>query len=295
MRKNRVLITGANGFIGSFLAESLSPKYQVLAVSRKEAILPMGVEQIICDVLTDPSSLEPVLEKGDTVVHLACSTFPAISEINPNRDIQENVGGSSRLLKVCQDRGIGKFVFLSSGGTVYGNGLDRKKETDPLLPQSTYGKIKVAIEELVVASGLPYLILRPSNVYGRRIVKENQLLGAVDIFLRRILDGEKVRIWGDGENTRDYLYVKDLVAFVLHSLDQLTGIYNVGTEVGLSLNKIVQVIEEVTDKKAQIEYLPARNTDVRANVLDVSRAKATGWSPRYSLEEGVRETLSGWL
>jgi UDP-glucose 4-epimerase len=295
MKRNRVVITGANGFIGSFLVESLSPKYTVLAVCRKEATLPKEIRQVICDILVDPSPLETILRKDDIVVHLACSTFPAISEINPEKDIRENVIGSNNLLRICRERNVSKFVFLSSGGAVYGNGLTQKKETDPLLPQNTYGKIKAAIEKLVVASGLPYLILRPSNVYGRRVVRGNQLLGAVDVFLHRISNGEAVKILDDGKNTRDYLYIKDLGAFMLHSLGHLTGIYNVGTGVGLSLNEVVRMIEKVTDKRALTEYLPARNTDVRTNILDVSRALATGWAPRYSLEEGIRDTLKSWL
>lgn len=296
MKKKRVVITGASGFIGSFLAESISSTYEVLAICRKEAALPRKVRQVVCDVLKDPSSLERILKKGDIVVHLACSTFPAISEINPDKDIQENVNGGNKLLKVCQEKEVGKFIFLSSGGTIYGNGLDQKKETDPLLPQNTYGRMKVMLEEFIGASGLPCLILRPSNIYGRRRIAENQMLGAIDVFLHKILQNQPIKMWGNGENIRDYLYINDLVNFIILSLkDDVCGTFNVGTGVGTSLNNIVEMIEMVTGRKAYIERLPIRDNEVRANVLDISKARNIGWKPKYNLEEGVKITLHSFL
>jgi len=275
--KQRVVVTGTSGFIGSLLVKKLVPDFGVVTLQ---------------NVLTDTETAEKIIREGDILIHLACSTFPAISEQNRARDAEVNIVGTVKLLEVCKRKEVGKIVFLSSGGTVYGNGAKSHKETDALSPKSSYGVIKATLESYIQICGLRQTILRPSNIYGRRNIGENQMLGAVDIFLHRIMNEEPIRIWGDGNNVRDYLYVDDLLDFIALSLqDQVEGVYNVGTGIGTSLNQIVRTIEEMSGKKANVEYLPARETDVRSNILDASKAKQIGWVAKYSLEKGVQDML----
>jgi UDP-glucose 4-epimerase len=137
-------------------------------------------------------------------------------------------------------------------------------------------------------------ILRLSNLYGRKVLTTRQL-GAVDIFLDQFKKGKTIEIWGDGENVRDYLHIKDAVDFLMLIVekDEISGIFNVGTGIGTSLNGILKIIGKIVKRKISVKYSRSRNFDVRRNILDISKAKKTGWKPRYSLYTGIKEILYG--
>lgn len=300
MDKNqRVVITGGNGFIGSFLANRLvvtGNKIEIL--SNKTGNIAPGANFHYCNILNDVEIMDEVIQKGDVVVHLACSTIPAISEKNRSTDLTENVAGSIKLLEICVKKKIKKIIFASSGGTVYGNNSKRNhKEDDVLMPLNSYGAIKVAIENYIQVFnhlyGLPFIILRISNPYGRTNLPSTKMIGAVDVFLRNAIENKEIVIWGDGKNVRDYIFIDDLIDFMMKSIEQeeMSGIYNVGTGIGVNLIDLVTIIRKITNRKIRVRYEESRAVDVKRNVLDIRKASDFDWYPKYSLEEGIKQIL----
>lgn len=290
---SKIIVTGGNGFIGSFLVEKLADTGHNVVVLDKNPCSPHGhrAEFRTCNVFFD--SLDEHIEEGDIVVHLACSTIPGTSAENPARDAEENIVGTIRLLDVCRKRNIKKFIFPSSGGAIYGHCDKPHTESDETDPQSFYGVIKLAIEKYLSVYehqyGMKYATLRISNPYGRKILS-NKKFGAVDVFLHHALYNKPITVWGDGENVRDYIHIQDVISFLVSAIEKesIQGTYNVGTGHGTSLNKLVSMIRDITGNNIPVTYLPARGVDVPNNILDITKAIATGWQPTHSLSESLR-------
>jgi len=294
-KDQRIIITGGSGFIGSFLIETLIKKgFTAVTVLDKNPQPQTGATHLTCNVFRDVHLLKEHITEGSIVVHLACTTIPSVSEKDSAMDAQENIAGTLRLMDVCREKKVRKFIFASSGGTVYGNS-SRKPHTekDATEPENSYGAIKLALEKYLGVYehlyGMKHAILRISNPYGRRKLVSTKL-GAVDIFLRHSMENKTLSIWGDGKNVRDYIHISDVVNFIIHTIkrDDLTGIYNVGTGVGTSLNQIVDCVSNILKRPITPNYNPARGVDVRHNVLDIKKAKKTGWRPEYTLSKGIR-------
>lgn len=291
----RVLVLGGNGFIGSHLVEALvagGARVRVLTRSGCKHTQPLhGVDYRYAD-FADSVSVAESLVDIDIVVHLISTTVPATANLDPLADINGNLLSTVRLLQQMRDMGISRLVFLSSGGTVYGNAkfvpIPEEHERNPL---SSYGIVKVAIENYIEMFssqyGLKQLVLRVSNPYGPR-QGHLGIQGVIPTFFQRILAGDEIRIWGDGSNVRDYLYVSDLVSFIVQSINKdFTGVYNVGSGQGVSLKDVLSLIEEISGISANVKYLPSRGFDVQKVVLDISKAReALDWSPSVSLREG---------
>ncbi|MDP3694911.1 MAG: NAD-dependent epimerase/dehydratase family protein, partial [Desulfocapsaceae bacterium] len=207
-------------------------------------------------------------------------------------DINGNLLSSVRLLQQMRDQGVSRLVFLSSGGTVYGETqsipIPEEHERNPV---SSYGIVKVAIENYIAMfsaqHGLQSLVLRVSNPYGPR-QGHLGVQGVIPTFFQRIITGDEIRIWGDGSSVRDYLYVSDLVSFVVGGINEdLSGVYNVGSGQGVSLKDVLSLIEEISGVSANVKYLSPRGFDVKKVVLDISKArKALDWEPLVPLREG---------
>jgi UDP-glucose 4-epimerase len=242
------------------------------------------------------ADLAAALDGVDTVFHLVSTTVPSTSNKDPVADIQGNLVASVALMRAMIDRGLRRLVFFSSGGTVYGNPSRLPVPEDhPLEPISSYGVVKAAIERYLLMYGklgqLDPLILRPGNPYGPRQGAAG-IQGVIPAFLRRVRDGERLQIWGDGGVVRDYLYIADLVDLaVAAGLSDKNGVFNAGSGVGHSLLDIVAEIARATGRQPAIDFHPARNFDVDALVLDVTRARSElGWQPRVGLAEGMDRT-----
>ena len=293
----RIVLIGGTGFIGQKLAEKLGDENNVVVVART---LPKNVQEGITFTQAhfgNRDEMDSVLSKGDIVVHLACSTIPATSEANRAKDIEENVVATVNLLESCVKNGVEKFVYVSSGGTVYGDhGKNILSEEALCAPVSAHGAMKLSIEQYVGMYhrqfGLPYIIVRPGNVYGRDF-EPGREQGAIEVFLSCALRGEPINIWGDGNVTRDYVHVDDVAEFFVRILkdDVVNDTYNVGSAEGTSLNEIVKLIEEVTGTHVPAHafaYTASRAFDVPYIVLDTSKAKRQlGWSPKRSLKDGL--------
>lgn len=295
----KVLVIGGNGFIGSNLVRALRARGdQVTVLDRFAARQDMDWTDVDYQVgdFHEPATLQDVLPGVDQVYHLASCTVPSTADADPIADIQGNLVGTQILLQHMRKHGIRRLCYFSSGGTVYGNpDMVPVPETHPLRPISSYGIVKVAIEQylgMYARQGwLDPVILRPSNPYGPGQATGG-IQGAVAVFLGKALAGEGVQIWGDGETVRDYIYIDDLIELTVRAVSSsYSGVLNAASGVGGSLNTLCGIIRTVTGAALPASYLPARSFDVSSIVLDVERAREVlGWQARLTLEEGIHQT-----
>jgi UDP-glucose 4-epimerase len=293
----RALVLGGNGFIGSHLVDALlADGHDVRVFDRQpdrfRGALP-GVEYQLGS-LGDADAVAEALAGIDVVFHLVSTTVPSTSNLDPVADIEGNLVSAVQLLDQMRARNVRRIVFLSSGGTVYGNPeTSPVAEDHPLRPICSYGVIKVAIENYLFMYQALYdiepVVLRPSNPIGPR-QGHFGVQGVVPTFLRRLLDGDRIEVWGDGSVVRDYLDITDLAALCLRAgTSNAIGVFNAGSGIGTSIKDVLSIIESVTGRHADVTYEPARSFDVQRIVLDSELAERTfGWSPAIALEESVR-------
>lgn len=301
----KTLIVGGNGFIGSHLVDSFVAQRREAVVldlyERRYDPMPSAVRFIRGD-LNQGYLVREALIGVDVVVHLAWATIHETSNEDPASDVIANLVPTLRLIDAAIQAGVKRFVFTSSGGTVYGPARALPvREDHPENPINAYGINKLAVEKYLQMfrhlSGLDFAVLRPSVPYGPR---QNPLgrQGAVAVFLHRVANGLPLDIWGNGEITRDYFHVSDLVSALIAAADaDLDGerVFNIGGSEGVSLNRLVACVEETVGKKAQIRNHPARGFDVPELVLETSRAaEILGWSPSVPMKEGLRDTWE-WM
>jgi UDP-glucose 4-epimerase len=296
----RALVTGGTGFLGrALLPRLLDAGWQVRATARRPAATPaQGVDWRAVDLST--ADWAPILADVDVIFHLAWSSVPA-SVVDPAADAAENVVGSLRLIEAAAARTPGvRFVFASSGGTVYGdtNGV-RAHEDMPLDPIGAYAVAKEAVERHLRRArrerGLDAVTLRFANPYGPGQWRPDRVFGAVATFLRAGMDGRPVSIFGDGGVVRDYFHVNDAVDALLRVASGPLGhsVYNIGSGVGRDLHDVAAAVERVVGCPLAIERQPARLVDLPWSVLDPTRAENDlGWRAAIPFEEGVAMTLA---
>jgi len=301
----RILVLGGSGFLGSHIVDKfLAEKHDVTVYDlypERYRRSPAGIKFVTGD-FGNVGALDELISTGfDAVIHCVSTTTPKSSNESPEFDIQSNVIGTLYLLDICARRKIGKMVFLSSGGTIYGDigDLPTVDETHAVKPMCSYGVSKLTIEHYLHVykhlRGLDYVALRLSNPYGER-QSPLRALGALTVFLHRALNRQTVEIWGDGSVTRDFIYVGDVAnAVYLATVNPVSGVYNVGTGIGLSLRDILAQIQRVVGIEPSVAWLASRSFDVPRIVLDATKLKnATKWSSVTSLEDGMSIT-AGWL
>jgi len=295
MKQNRIVVTGGSGFIGSHLTAALQKNgYKNLLVLDKNRPTDHGARFIKGD-FSSSRLLRQIIKNGDIIVHLACSTIPSTSEQNKEKDLMENVIGADRLLEACREKKVKNFIFLSSGGTVYGKISRPIKETDAAQPANAHGLMKYLIEKYIEIHaqlyGLNYAIVRASNPYGREVVGARKQ-GVIDIFLKKVLANEPIEIWGDGRVIRDYFHIDDLTALLLKIIKKpaLNQTVNAGSGQGISLNQLLKLINKITGKRLKVKYLPERNFDLPYNVLNINKAKSLlNWRPKIKIEKGIKK------
>lgn len=299
----KTLVLGGNGFIGSHVVDRLiAAGHAVRVVDRSaERFRPplAGVEYIEAE-FADESTLGHALTGVDVVYHLASSTVPATSNLDPVADIEINLVAAVRLLNAMLRARVSRIVFLSSGGTVYGvPEILPIPESHPLNPICSYGIVKIAIENYLFMyrslHGLEPVVLRASNPYGERQGHTGEQ-GVIGTFLHRLKAGEVIEIWGDGSVVRDFIYVGDLADLCVRAgSSDYSGTLNAGSGTGHSINDIVASIARVTGREIEPLYQSSRAYDVPEAVLDVTRARqALGWKSSTDLAEGIRRTAD-WI
>jgi UDP-glucose 4-epimerase len=237
------------------------------------------------------------LKDIDIVFHLISTSLPKTSNDDPAYDVQSNVIETIFLLEKCVELKVGKVVFISSGGTVYGRPSHLPvSETAATEPECSYGISKLTIEKYLALfrqlHGLESVVIRPSNPYGSR-QNPHGIQGAIPVFLGRVVRNEPVEIWGDGSVVRDYLYIDDLVDGICRAAftRSTEWIFNLGSGQGNSLNELVEIIQKVTDREVRVMYQSGRLFDLPAIYLDISRARdLLQWRPMTSLQRGVSQT-----
>ncbi len=297
------LVTGGAGFIGSHIVDALVGEGWSVAIiddmsSGSSANVNPDVELYEVDIC-DEGLVDVVREiSPDTVFHLAAQKSPSLSTREPLVDARINVMGTLNLLEALRAEALPKFVFASTGGAIYG-----EPESNPVSeaviprPESPYAAAKLACEAYLsvyeATYGFSTTILRLGNVYGPRQDPLGEA-GAVAIFSRAMLSGDPVKIFGDGQDERDYVYVSDVVgAFMTAAKSGGSGPYNIGSGVGISVNSLVEELTMLTEWRGEPEFLPSRPGDIHKVSLNAERAgRELGWAPSVGFADGLIQTVA---
>lgn len=299
----KVLVTGGAGFIGSHLVRQLMDAGEEvisldnLSTGRREN-LPVQARLEIMDVHDE--KVEPLFkqEHFDAVVHLAGQTLVSDSMVDPQNDMYQNIAGTVHILECCRKYGVKRIIFSSSAAT-YGD-VDEKAlpipETLPQMPLSFYGLTKTTVEKYLAlyqqVFGIHYVVLRFSNVYGERQGNGGEG-GVISIFAKALAQGKGITIYGDGKQTRDFVYAGDIARGIRRALvtENCDTCYNLSSETEISLNELVHVFSNITGKEIVPAYGTAREGDIMRSSLSNEKArKNLHWQPEVSLEEGLRRT-----
>ena len=300
-----VLVTGGAGFIGSHIVDTLlADGHQVLVVddlsTGKESNLPKGARLERMDI-GDPKLNEVMLAfRPDVVSHLAAQISVPGSVVNPWEDAVTNIVGGINVARAAAESNCTRFVYINTGGALYGVPDYLPCDEDHLIrPASPYGLSKWTLEQylqLILPATIPVKVLRLANVYGPRQDPKGEA-GVVAIFGGRMIREESLVIFGDGKQTRDYVYVDDVVRahrIVLEGQDQVT--VNIGSGVGTSVIELFQLMAQEAEYPLLPKYGDPRPGDVEHVVLDVSKARRElGWVPQTTLEDGLRQTLASMV
>lgn len=300
------VIIGADGFIGRHLVARLAEQGQagIVAVSRRpvDAALVAGFPDVrfVEADLADVDQMADICRPAEIVYQLAWGTTPHTSNADPVADLHTNPYANLRLIDRLALSFTGRFVFISSGGAVYG--IPQKlpvPENHPIHPLSSYGIGKSVVERYLELygrlHGLDYTILRVANPYGPgQKVKNAQ--GVIAAILSCLTTGQPFTLWGDGSVIRDYVHVRDVakaLATAGRHPQASAQSFNIGSGRGESVQDIVEMIERLSGRKILVNRLPSRKEDVPVNQLDIAKARALlGWSPDVGLEDGLRELVA---
>lgn len=302
----KVLIFGGSGFLGKNLCEKLLlMHYDVTVFGRKDSeqmiLLRDKLPQLsfIWGDFSMVKNFSDIVKDFDFVFHLISATGPSNS--NPKIDLTKVIQPTILLLEACVKNKIKKFVFYSSGGTVYGiPKIIPICENHPTSPISAYGIHKIVLEKYIEyyfhMYGLNYSILRIANPYGigQHAFSSQGLIANV---MAKALLHTPIEIWGDGSAVRDYLYVDDVSNAALKTLNYSGEfhVFNIGSGIGFSVNEIVDIIEEIIKQPIQRIYKQARKQDVPTNILDITKAKRfLNWEPSISIYQGIELLYNHW-
>ncbi len=298
----KILVTGGAGFIGSNVADRfISSGHKVIIVDNlstgfKENVNPKARFYKV-DIKSKKIGQIFKDDKPEILCHHAAQVDVRKSVADPIFDARVNIEGTLNLLNHCVRYKTKKVIFASTGGAVYGEqDYFPADEKHPEMPLSPYGITKLVVEKYLYfyreTYGLNYIALRYANVYGPRQNPWGEA-GVVAIFTQRLLSGGKAIINGDGKQTRDYVYVKDVVEANLLALNYPeSDCFNIGTGIETDVNSVFRLLKEKTGSKQKEVHGPGKPGEQKRSVLDCSKAKKIlGWSPKYRLEEGLEETV----
>ncbi len=308
----RALVTGGAGFIGSHLVDALTSRGDEVLVlddlssGRRENLadaFEAGAELVEASV-TDPAAVAAAFERRrpELVFHLAAQIDVRRSVTDPGYDLGVNVGGTIELLERSREHGVARFLLASTGGAIYGEGDGRHlplAEDSECLPDAPYGQSKLAAEGYLSLyrrlHGLETVALRLGNVYGPRQDPYGEA-GVVAIFTSSLLAGRRPTVFGDGEQTRDYVYAGDVAsAFVAAAERGGPGPFNIGTGAETSVIELGREIGRATGVEFDPELAPPRLGEVRRISIDPARAAAElGWRPEHDLDQGLARTAASF-
>jgi len=304
----KVLVSGGAGFIGSHLAENLAERgFEVIIVDdlstgsleNIRGLIDSGMVEFHSIDVSRLADAEDLFRGLDAVIHLAALISVEESLHKPLLYHRVNVDGTLRLLHYASKFNVSRFIFASSAA-VYGAPQSLPiSETHPLNPLSIYASTKIESEFLVKSYanlyGFGWVILRLFNVYGPR-QRFNGYSGVIRIFLERALRGEPLIIYGDGSQTRDFIYVEDVVSAFISALNRnVSGVFNIGTGVATSINMLADLVSKLFEGELKIVYAPPRRGDISESYADTSSARRIlGFQAETPLKRGLEKTLN-WL
>lgn len=303
MTKNKVLVTGGAGFIGSHIVEKLlENNYDVIIIDNLSSgsieNIPNSDTLKFYQLNIEKDDLELIFQKEapDYVIHLATQTSVNFSISHPYYDANMNVMASIKLLELCKKYNIRKFITASSAA-IYGNPkylpIDENHPTEPM---SQYGLSKLTMEKYIKLSGIPYIIFRFSNAYGPR-QKSSKESGVVAIFNNAMKNNEPINIYGDGEQIRDFIYVEDIANICIKAINSNVEneIINFSTNKGVSLNQLFKVMKSLYNYTLNANYLPERIGDIKNSILSNDKAYNLLKFTNYTkLEKGL-EILANYI
>jgi UDP-glucose 4-epimerase len=296
----RAVVTGGAGFIGSHVVEALLARgddvhvLDNLSRGKRERVAP-GAELHVGDI-RDPDAIFDAV-RPEAVFHLAAQADVRLSVEHPEVDADVNVLGTVRILEAARRHGA-KVIFSSTGGAIYGECTGQAAESAERQPLAPYGTSKLCGEEYLATwnrlHGTQHVSLRFANVYGPRQEPHGEA-GVVAIFMGLLHEGGTPRIYGDGSQTRDYVFVEDAVRAMVAALDSDGGVFNVGTGVETSVLGLHDAIQRASGVTREPAFAEARLGELQRSVLDNSLAeRELGWRPGHSLDEGLARTWA-WI
>lgn len=302
----KVLVTGGAGFIGSHIVDGLVKLNHEVSIidnlyTGSEKNINKNAKFYRCDI-TNKETLKLVfeLEKPQVVIHHAAQIDVQTSLRRAKFDAKVNIGGTINILECCREFKVRKIVYPSSAA-VYG---DPKylpiDENHPINPISFYGVSKHTPEHYIKIYSelydIKYTIFRYANVYGERQGAKGEG-GVISIFIDKFLNGEAPVIFGDGDQTRDFIYVKDVAKANILAIDKGDNeILNISTNTQVSINKLFEIMREIFDAKIMTIYRKPRDGDIKDSYLDNIKSKMTiGWNNEYGLQEGLKETIDYYI
>jgi len=300
----KLVITGGAGFIGSNLSYELAPDNEVILldnlfsgrVSNIRDLLALENVRFVEGSILDLPLLERLFEGVDYVFHHAAIASVQHSVKDPLRTDEVNVRGTLNVLLAAKKKGVKKVIYASSS-SVYGDTPVLPKVEDMMPnPLSPYGVSKLAGEYyckvFTEVYGLATVSLRYFNVYGPRQDPASEYAAVIPKFIMKVMNGEPPVIYGDGEQTRDFIFVKDVVyANILMAVSDATGVFNIARGKGITINELAHLIMDELGVKLSCKYTDPRPGDIRDSLADISRARDVGYTPRYELREGLKETI----
>ena len=296
----RSIVTGGAGFIGSHVVDALVARGDEVAVidslvhGKGENV--SGAELHVRDIREPLDDIFDAV-RPEAVFHLAAQADVRVSVEHPVEDAEVNVLGTVRILEAARRHGA-RVVFSSTGGAIYGESVEPAREDSPCEPLSPYGTAKLAGEEYIRSFnrlyGTRHIALRYGNVYGPRQDPHGEA-GVVAIFLGALARGEQAKIFGDGMQTRDYVYVGDVARATTSTLGQDSGVFNVGTGRETSVVELYELCAKVAGSDTPAEHAPARLGELQRSFLDPERAAhELGFTAMVDLEDGLRATWD-WI
>ena len=297
----KILVTGGAGFIASWVADTfIKQDHEVVIVDDLstgiEDNLPKHAAFIKCDIRDQQRVNEIISDiQPDVIDHHAAQIDVRKSVDDPMHDAGINIIGTLNLIEASLRNNVKKFIFASTGGAIYGEPeiIPASEKTEPY-PISPYGTSKYAIEKYLgyynYVHGFEYVALRYANVYGPRQNPHGEA-GVIAIFCNRILSGQPCTIFGDGSQTRDYVFVEDVAKANLLALDAPVGSYNIGTGIESSVSDLITELKAASGRDFEVIHGEERPGEVQSISLEVSFAeKALGWKPNEDLSSGIKKT-----
>lgn len=306
--EKKVLITGGAGFIGSHIAQFWSERgAQVIVLDNLRSGYRNNLNGLknvtfVEGSITDKNLVIKVSEGCDYCHHLAAMISVPESVLNPYECVGINIIGLLNVLEAAKINGLKKVVH-SSSAAVYGDNPESPKQINMRpSPKSPYGITKLDGEYYLQMYsenfGLSAISLRYFNVFGPRQDPKSQYAAAIPIFVASALKNEEIIIYGDGEQTRDFVFVKDVVQanYLAATLEQINGVFNIGNGYSISINKLVELVLQLTDSKSKIIYKDERPGDIKHSLASITESEnILNFTPKYDLQDGLKATINYFI